>query len=422
MKILEIEGKKYEFQHMEMKSDHHFSEQELILLKKIDEGLTNASTKKDVESLQKQMNAIFIKQAELGCAPIGSPKSGNPEERKLNAKWIKAIIQKKDPTSIEMELKAFDTDSYLDTGDTSTGGVIVPNLLQAEIFAIINQGGIARREMRYLPFSGPGGSRKLPIEGSGVSVSWIDEFEKKGLTKITLDYVTQSIKVLASIGIFTDELIEDASVDIVAYTARRIGEAIMAEEDNQFFAGTGAPWTGIINAAGTVPVELAAGKVLSDIGPSDLLDMVFSIPTNCRSGAKFYCSSDVLLYLMKYRADAVAESDNRGPYLLVPPTGSQPGTIWGYPVVTTDALPGTTEADEADVSFMFFSNLKKCAVYGDKQGLRVKILDQASLEDADGNTINLAQVDSTAVRVSKRVGYCLPLVGGISVLSTGSTS
>jgi hypothetical protein len=49
-------------------------------------------------------------------------------------------------------------------------------------------------------------------------------------------------------------------------------------------------------------------------------------------------------------------------------------------------------------------------------------LDQASVYDADGTLINLAERDMLALRVHKRVGYVPVLPDGIAVLSTGAAS
>jgi len=52
----------------------------------------------------------------------------------------------------------------------------------------------------------------------------------------------------------------------------------------------------------------------------------------------------------------------------------------------------------------------------------MKILTEATLEDDEGNKISLAQTDTEAVRVFKRVGYALTLPEGISVLQAGPSS
>ena len=77
---------------------------------------------------------------------------------------------------------------------------------------------------------------------------------------------------------------------------------------------------------------------------------------------------------------------------------------------------------DADEPFIIFGNLQKCVAYGDKQGIRVKLLDQASVYDENDQLINLAERDMLALRVHKRVGFVVILPAGICVLSTGATS
>jgi len=67
--------------------------------------------------------------------------------------------------------------------------------------------------------------------------------------------------------------------------------------------------------------------------------------------------------------------------------------------------------------------LKLAAYFGDKQQIRAKLLDQATITDADGSTtINLAQQDMIALRLEERVGYVLALPSAVTVLRTGTSS
>jgi HK97 family phage major capsid protein len=88
--------------------------------------------------------------------------------------------------------------------------------------------------------------------------------------------------------------------------------------------------------------------------------------------------------------------------------------LWGYPVELTDALPSYSAA-AADEVFAFFANLQKTCVYGEKMGIRTKILTEASLTDTNGDKINLAEQDMIALRAYKRVGYVPVLPDGIAV-------
>ena len=77
----------------------------------------------------------------------------------------------------------------------------------------------------------------------------------------------------------------------------------------------------------------------------------------------------------------------------------------------------------ADKPFVVFGNLKLAAIFGDKQQIRAKLLDQATITDGDGETtINLAEQDMIALRLEERVGYVMGLPSAVVVLKTGAAS
>lgn len=459
----------YKFKHITLPEDHGFDDNALVLLQKLDEALVKSregiSEKKELTDLKKeledkiteiksdfnygkfqeQLNAVFVKMEEIGMKPLASKEENQRKEKELNNKWIRAMLKKDKVTfeSIEKELKTMEPIMHLGpaTGSTSTdlaedytqGGYLVPSLLLAEVNRFVTEGGIARRDMRYLPFNGPGNSRYIPTLLTNVVVDWIDEGETKPKTKPYISRVQQTMKKVAAMVIMTEEIVEDTVIDLVSFCGQLIGEAIAAEEDNQFLAGTGAPWTGIINDGAIPSLALAAGVGPLSMRPEALLALTVAIPATAVPGAKFYMNREVWAAISARRSDAVAEGDAKGVYLVQTPGQSSPGTIWGFPVVLSDALPSLSdlgyggEADfddtcDSDEPFLFFGNLQKCCVYGDKQGLRVKLLDQASVYDENGTLINLAEKDMIALRVHKRVGYVTVLPDGLVILQTGPTS
>jgi len=458
----------YEFKYIKLPEGHEFDEAQVKFLQTIDEGFAKSAEgiskkedieaiktefeaklvgmKKDVEfeKLQKQINDVYVELEKKGLKPADTKEQKEQKERDLNQQWIRSLI-KKDKEGMQKatkELKIFQSpmEPILHLGistdeideDFTQGGYLVPEMLLAEVNRFVISGGIARREFRYLPFSGAGNSRYIPTLLTNVVVSWVDEGETKPKTKPTIDRVEQTLKKLAAIVMLTEEIVEDAVINLVSLCGQLIGEAIAAEEDNQFFAGTGAPWTGIINNANVVSVALAAGVGPVDMRPEALLAMTIATPEGAVAGAKFYMHRQVWAAICARRADAVAENDTKGNYLIQQPTQGSPGSIWGFPVVLVEAMPSLTDLGytldeisgdcDPDLPFLIFGNLQKCVAYGDKQGLRVKVLDQASVYDDNDNLINLAERDMIALRVHKRVGYVIILPGGICVLSTGAAS
>lgn len=298
--------------------------------------------------------------------------------------------------------------------DDSKAGLTIPVELRNEVLRIAQtQYGLARRDMMYLPFSGAGNERVIPTLGTSVTVKWTGEGEKKQGTAPRFDVITQTLKKLAAIVPMTEEILEDSAIDIVALLGQLFAEAVSKEEDIQFFAGTGSPWTGILNNANVNKVVQSSGDA-TQLTADDLLDMIDATPTGALNGSKFYMHRSVLSVIRKLKT-------NTGEYIYQNPGQGLPATIWNYPVETSDAFPELSSIQTGD-QYVLFGNLKQGAIFGDKQQLRVKMLDQATVTDEDGSTvINLAEQDMVALRIVERVGYVVALPKALTVLEAQAT-
>jgi HK97 family phage major capsid protein len=391
----------------------------------VHEQLKKMAESQNYEIMQKQLNAIFEKLESR--APAMNEKQISAKERELNNKWVRAFLRKdvKQMEKISAELKF---DPFMHTGTDTTqdnyleqGSYTIPELFQNEIFRYAEMFGVARRDMRYLPFSGAGNERRLMRENAAVVISWVDEAGLKPITNGKIGKVTQKLKKLAAIAVFTDEVLDDSAVNLVSYTAQVFAEKISEEEDRVFLTGAttaGDPFDGVINASDVVLYPLAATDVIADLTADDLNKAIYTVTAAKRAGASWYMSSEVFGHVQRLK-------DDYGQYIVQQPTGTAPASIWGYPVVISDVLPGLKdgESDWANSTpFMFFANLNKTCVYGDKGGVQMKMLEEATLTDGDGDTINLAQNDMTGVRIVKRVGYVPILPEGIVVFTTGAAT
>jgi len=335
---------------------------------------------------------------------------------------MKALISKDKSKLDEMENARKKATTYNYDDDGARGGYLIPDELKAEVLRIAEtQYGLARRDMQYLPFSGPGNERKIPTLASSVSVSWVNEAGAKPGTNPTFGLVTQTLKKLAAIIPFTEEILEDSLINLTQLVAQLFAEAVAKEEDAQFFYGTGSPWTGVLNNGSVASVALGTGLGVSSISFEKLVDMQDECPSGALPGAKYYMNRTIYSYLRKLRADSVSASDGAGMFLL-PPTKRDIEDILGYPIELSDALPDKTLTG-ASKPFAIFGNLKVAAIFGDKQQIRAKLLDQATITDGDGTTtINLAEQDMVALRLEERVGYVLALPTAVVVLKTGASS
>lgn len=305
----------------------------------------------------------------------------------------------------------------LDT--TLTGGkagYLVPEELSNEVLRIAEtQFGLARRDMRYLPFSGPGNTRTIPSLASTISVTWTGEKVAKTSSQPVFGIVTQTLKKLAVIIPMSEEILEDSLINLTQLLGELVAEAISKEEDLQFFNGTGSPWTGILNTSGTGLVTMDTGETaFTDITADHLLDMQDELPSGAFAGAKYYMHRSVFNVVRKLK-------DDDGNYIYQRPQGTQPATIWDMPYELSDAFPAKGDT-AADSPFVIFANLKTATVFGDKQQIRVKMLDQATITDTDGETqVNLAEQDMVALRFMERVGFVVTLPLAIVRLKTAAT-
>lgn len=310
------------------------------------------------------------------------------------------------------------TAQFNEDADANRGGYLVPEELRAEVLRIAQAGyGVARSKFQYLPFSGPGNSRKIPTLLSSISVNWTGEGVKKTGTNPTFDLVTQTLKKLAAIIPFTEEILEDSAVNLTQLVAQLFAEAVTKEEDIQFFAGTGAPWTGILNNGTVNHVDMGAGDDITDLTADDLLDLIDEVPAGALVGAEFLLHRHALSIIRKLK-DPVT-----GQYIFSRPTDGMPGTIWDYPYTLCEAFPDKTAGLTHNKGIIAFGNFKMACILGDKQQIRAKVLDQATITDGDGVTVlNLAEQDMIALRLEERVGYVLALPDAIAVLKTGASS
>ena len=382
--------------------------EEEIDTKSLDE-LVKLSVEQEVQKITKKL--IATKRGEIAKASEVLPTDGKWSQKTLD--WCGALID-----GDETKLRALTTSST----DTAKAGYTIPTELYKEIFRLIKDVyGVARREFRYLPFVGPGNTRDITTLASSVTMTWTEEAVAKTATQPVFGRVQQTLKKLAAIIPMTEELLEDTIINLPGLIAELVAEATAQEEDEQFFDGTGAPWTGICNNGAVTHQVMGAGLGFADITAEDLLDMQDAGLVGAHKGAKYYLQRTIFSYVRKLREDAVTAGDGAGAFIYQRPQGEIPATIWNYPFELVEAMPDLND-NAANKGFVIFGNLKRYVIWGDKGGMKVKILTEATITDADGQTtIKLGMQDMIAYRFVQRIGYVLPVPTAIVVLKTSAT-
>lgn len=375
---------------------------EKSLQKLITENIKNNVGAKDIAD---ELVKHFMDGVQEQRAKINAGQKIEKDEKKddITRRFMKALLD-----GDRVSAKALSTSTAGASPDDAQAGLLIPTELLTEVLRIIPTYGLARRAMRYLPFSGPGNSRTIPALGTTVSVFWTNEKAKKKSTQPKFSLITQTLKKLSAIVPFTEEILEDSAINLTALVAELFGEAVAKEEDEQFFAGTGAPWTGILNN-GLVNKVYQAVAGVANLTADDLLSMQDATPSGALNGASYYLHRTVLSKIRKMK-------DLDGDYIYQRPGQGLPATIWDYPYELSDAFPEYNSVVEGS-PYILFGNLRLGAIFGDKQQLRVKLLEEATITDTDDQTeINLAEQDCVALRIVERVGYVIALPTALTVL------
>lgn len=342
----------------------------------------------------------------------------NKENDEITAKFLIALKARDSKTLRELGMKAVDT---TEDGTGSDAGYLIPEPLANEVIRLESVGyGKARTLFAYHLLTN-GNTKRITALGSTLSVFWIDEGEKIGASTPSFSIVTLALKKLGVIVPMTDEVVEDAGVDLTGLVAQLIREAFDQEIDLQFFMGDGTVWTGIFkggNGATTIPTdELATDEDIDDMRPSHIIGLVDN--TSAAVNGKYLMHRTVLSKIRQLRQN----DDGTGDYMFNPLGGGDFGTINGVPVELAEAAPTAAQATgtaTANLPIMMYGDFKRGAAYGEKSDIRLKMLDQATVTDADGETVlNLAEQDMIALRAIQRVGYKVTLPNAMRRLVTG---
>ncbi len=252
-------------------------------------------------------------------------------------------------------------------GDTSTGSILIPDELAAEILRIPDDPSSMMGKVRSIPM----GVRKItfPRKLVGATWTWVtNEVTAKTEASPTFGSVDLECETAAAWIAYTEEFGEDAVVDQGAYFTSLLREAWQKEFDTQCLNSATAPFVGVLTASGTNVLNLGAGNTSFDsVDFDDMHDLVAKLTTQSkRNGAKFIMHTTVLDIFKKIRNDV-------GDYIWEKPAGTTPGTIAGYEYILSDAMPDATDS-AVSTAFVAFGNPKQI-LHGNRVGLEFKIFD-----------------------------------------------
>jgi HK97 family phage major capsid protein len=330
------------------------------------------------------------------------PGVGNPDEAERDPAYMLhsllcAVKKGKDSEIENVYRKAADP---MTEGTGSDGGYLVPAVTQAAILELMPTFGQGRQFMSKIPM-GKASVLNIPKESNLPSVNWVNENQAISSSKPTLGQLTLTAKKAAGIVVLSNELLEDANVDIGRYILHKFAQKFGTAEDLQFFKGTGSPFRGVFDSTLTFGNTVTLSGQIDSITYEDLIDCVYGIDANYLNGAAWYMHRTVF-------ANARKIKDTSGTPVFVPALGDAPAALLGFPVRLIENAPASNSAPGSVV--ILLGNLENSFI-GTKSEISVKILEEATVSGT-----SLAENDLSAVRVVERVAFSAGLTEAYSVI------
>lgn len=335
------------------------------------------------------------------------------EKKEKMASFIKAVFHK-DAASLTM-LKG------LTEGTGSAGGFLVPEEFAAEVNRVVEDFGLVPKLARKFPMSTD--TLNVPRLASSVTVYYPGEATAGTASQPVFEQVVLASKTLVGITPMSNELLADANVSVVDLLVELFAEAIGGMLDQQGFAGTGSPFTGILVDSGVTVVQPANGTGASTFTgastPAQARTLISNVKPWALQGAAFIMHRTVwgLMQVVEPSAGAGYAISAANPVLTgAAMTQGYPnamaGTLWGYPVYLSDKMPSTTAVS---TKYIIFGNLKHLYM-GVRNEMGVTISQEASVAG-----VSLFETNQSAVRVITRHALAVGLPTAFSVLRTSAS-
>lgn len=313
-------------------------------------------------------------------------------------------------------------DALIEAQD-NRGGYLVPEEVDASIRRIAASVGLIMSQTEQ--FTMRRDNVQIPAyRGSFLEGEYIDEDSTGSTTAITFSQARLLAKTWQLAFPVSNELLADSAVDLADWLLALAGEAQANMIDKQGFAGTGAPFVGVLKSDDVTTYTLGTGDTaFSNFSAAvDGSDIVGNLNESMLPGAAWYFHRTVWAKIRQ-------ETDSNGQPLLS--LGGQPsmailqnnptggairpmGELWGFPVYTTDHLPANSES-AANTAFGIFGNFGASA-FGRREGLRVA---QHQSGTFDGKEISLA--NQTGLIYRARHGFVITLPAAFVVIKTAAS-
>lgn len=308
------------------------------------------------------------------------------------------------------------------------GAVLVPSSIASQVFDIMQGYGIIPRLALNLGDISQS-NIKIPQILGRPSFSAVGQGQAISGSGFNLGAIELKALKWATIINWTNEVSDSVAARLMPIIMDKIAEGYAYVQDNVFFNGTGTSayngiqglegLTGNVNYVRTA-TAVSGNVSFATLDPDDFITPQENIAPGARSGCVYAMHPNMIFTLRKLK-------DGQGKYIYGDPSAVAPyGTLWGYPIETSEAFAYT---DGTSKTVCAFFNPKFVA-YATGKSLAFDELKEGVITDENSASVNLATTDQKALRVKGLFDIVLSSVtrttasnaqGAFSVLRTAAS-
>jgi len=282
-------------------------------------------------------------------------------------------------------------------GVNSAGGFLVPEEFEEDLITLREEHGVFRRNSRVRPMTSD--TLRIPRRSATLTPHFVGEATAGTESTQTFESILLVARKLMCLTTVSNELNEDAFINMADDVAGEIAYALAKKEDECGFLGDGTSTyggvVGLANAMGSAGVvssdEMSADTLAQAIAQTDIEWMTgvmsklpaYADTPNC----KFYMHKTVYHQLIQHLALGLGGTTQS--MMLNEKVVPQ---IFGYPVEFVQVMPNLgTLTDSLHVAY--FGDLSLATSFGDRRQTEIQISDSA---------LNAFEQDELAIRGTER--------------------
>ena len=294
-------------------------------------------------------------------------------------------------------------------GWDSKGGVLVPEEYEASLIRLVNEYGVARRELQTWPMSSD--TKVVPRRTGGLTTYYPAEGGTITASDPTLDKVQLTARKLACLARHSVELNEDSVISLGDMLGLEAALAIANAEDSACFNGdatsTYGRIVGLKNAltSGSEYTAATGNTAFATLDLDDFEGMLALVQSYAMKfgNAKWYIHRAGWAASMQRLAAAAGGNTVQNIVNGVPMN-----FFLGYPVVFVEVMNSTLTAQTSTEGLCYFGDLRQTCAFGDRRGIAMAI----------SNDVYFT-TEETAIRWSSRYDINIHDVGAAGGASGG---